>query len=146
MIDLSPRPDAQGQSAPTMQLADAQDIIKQAVGFKTGRDEIKVTDVKLTSPAPMKDLEADWAQSQRWQNYMSLARQASLGVGALVALVLGGLFLRRLRPLAGPAAEKAEQPPSVQQFVLMAQRDPQAVARVLEAWLDEPEQTQRVAA
>src|SRR5262249_16792812 len=50
MIDLSPmETPAINSGTPPMTLADATEIIKKAVGFKQGRDEIKVTEAKLAS-------------------------------------------------------------------------------------------------
>src|SRR5207249_1896142 len=46
LVDLSPR-EKDGKTAPPIDLAEVQEIIKQAVGFKKGRDEIKVSNVRL---------------------------------------------------------------------------------------------------
>ncbi len=70
------------ETAQDLKLIDIQEIIKQAVGYKEGRDEIKATEVKLTGPASSTDLEAEWVQSQRWQNYQTLARNGSVGIAA----------------------------------------------------------------
>lgn len=150
VVDLSAGGDAQAAAAPKLTKKDVEEIIKQAVGFKRGRDEIQVTDSKLVSGSTATDVDAEWLQMQRWQNYMAIARNASLGVAALVALVLGLLFLRRLRP-AAPAAEPeregaAEQPVLRNTLALMAQRDPDAMARILTTWLEESRQPPRAAA
>src|SRR5207244_4702697 len=118
---------------------DAEEIIKQAVGFKAGRDEIKVSDVKLASAA-RGGADADIAELQRWQNYVNLARNASLGIAAAIALVLGFLYLKRLRPLPiSPPPEPDTRVRRMQTFRAAAQQDPEAVARVLANWLNEGE-------
>jgi hypothetical protein len=115
-----------------------------------GRDEIKVTDVKLIGAGALTTPDTEVVQFQRWQTYISLIRQASLGVAALVALVLGYVLLRRLRP-ALPAAPVsppvlAERTQRVETFGTLAQRDPERVARLLSAWLEESEPPARRAA
>ena len=87
-----------GREGAGLTLAEAEEIIKQAVGFKKGRDEIKVNDVKLASGATLESVEAEYQQAQRMRWYLSLARNVSLGVTALVALLMGLLYYRRLRP------------------------------------------------
>ncbi|MGH7226603.1 MAG: flagellar basal-body MS-ring/collar protein FliF, partial [Gemmataceae bacterium] len=53
LLDLS-RPE--GATGAGLTLAEAEEIIKQAVGFKKGRDEIKVNDVKLASGAALENV------------------------------------------------------------------------------------------
>jgi flagellar M-ring protein FliF len=140
MVDLAgPAVADSGRAPPTITVKDAEEIIKQAVGFKKDRDEIKVTDVRLASAA-QSGADAEIAELQRWQNYVNLARNASLGVAALIALLLGLLYLRRLRPapVAPPPPEPSERMRRIQSFRAVAQQDPEAVARLLANWLSEP--------
>ena len=149
MIDLSKEDKAaSGQPARTITLAEAQDIIKEAVGYKQGRDEIKVTDVKLAAPDSQNSMDAEYVQMQRWQTYMGLARQASLGVAALVVLVLGFLVLRRFRPAAPPAnvASSPEETRVMEQLSAVAEKDPEVLARLLTTWLEKPEASRKAAA
>src|SRR5262249_51379431 len=83
MLDLSPG----GGGGPPLSLAEAQDIIKQAVGFKGGRDEIKVTNVKLAN-AVTTEPDEEAAALLRFQAYVVMARNISLGLSALLAAVL----------------------------------------------------------
>jgi len=146
MVEL-PKPDKDA-AGPTMSLAEAQDIIKQAVGFKKDRDEIKVTGVKLAPADSPAEGDGGYMELQRWQSYASLARQASLGVTALVVLVLGWLVLRRFRPVqaAETAAEQQPQFRMREQLSAVAQKDPEVLARLLTTWLEESGPTTRAAA
>jgi flagellar M-ring protein FliF len=142
MIDLSGPADS-GQGTPVMTLKEAEEIIKRAVGFKTGRDDIQVADVKLASASQLTEAQAEYEQAQRWQYYINLVRNSSLGVAALVALVLGILLLRRLRPEpaltpAAAAPAPSERTRRIEELAREAQLDPERVARVLEAWLGTP--------
>jgi flagellar M-ring protein FliF len=135
------------ETAQDLKLIDIQDIIKQAVGYKEGRDEIKATEVKLTGPVGATDLEAEWVQSQRWQNYFTLARNASVGIAAFVAFGIGWLVLRRLAPLKQPADRKASASnQTLERMATVAQQDPDAIARVLSIWLGEGEKAAKLAA
>jgi flagellar M-ring protein FliF len=140
MIDLSSGTES-GQGTPVITVKDAEEIIKRAVGFKTGRDDIQVADVRLASAAQETEAQAEYDQAQRWQYYVNLVRNGSLGVAALVALVLGFLLLRSLRPARAPAALPPVPPERTQRLENLArevQQDPDRLARLLEAWLGPP--------
>jgi flagellar M-ring protein FliF len=151
MVDLSAVADSQAKdkSATPMTLADVQEIIKQAVGFKNNRDEIQVKNVKLNGPASSNVPEDDWHSVQQWQNIVNLVRNASLGVAALAALLLGWMFLRHFKAEPTPAKTESGEPPEqnlvLNRLSIRAQEDPQAMAQVLENWL-ESERTQSKAA
>jgi flagellar M-ring protein FliF len=148
IVDLS-----KGEGAapgPTLTVTEAQDIIKQAIGFKQTRDEIKVSDVKLAGAAALTNLDTELVQLQRWQTYVNLVRNASLGVAALVVLVLGWLSLRRLRPTTrlapAPETTSPKQAGELDPISAAAQRDPEVVARLLATWLEKQEPSRRAAA
>ena len=131
LLDLS-RPEVATGAALTV--AEAEEIVKQAVGFKKGRDEIKVSNVKLAgSTAPDEPGAAD---IDRWSWYLALARNASLGIFALVVLILGLLHYRRLRVARRAEPETASQEPA-DRLAELARQDPDGLVRVLTAWLDE---------
>jgi flagellar M-ring protein FliF len=149
MIDLSADGAKGGGGAANFSLAEAQDIIKQAVGFKANRDEIKVSNVKL-APAvvpPVGDGETD--QVQTWQNTISLVRNGSLGLAALVTLLLGWMVVRRLRLIVSTAASPARgnkegvQTPLI---VTALEQNPEVVAKVLANWLEQSDRQRRAAA
>jgi flagellar M-ring protein FliF len=136
LIDLSGA--AEGGAGKALTLPEAEEIVKQAVGFKKGRDEIKVSDVKLASMAPPETPPTVSLDTDGWARYMALARNASLGVTALVGLTLAVLYYRRRRPVT-----KAEEPPAEQEdpgarLGRLAAENPDVLARVLAAWIDGP--------
>jgi flagellar M-ring protein FliF len=135
LVDLS-RPE--GDTGPGLTAAQAEEVIKQAVGFKAGRDVIKVNDVKMAPAAAglVDGAEREYLDGQKWRWYMALARSASLGLLALVVGVFGLLFYRRLRPVKAPPPPPPPQGPD--RLARLVLDDPDGVARVLAAWLDEP--------
>lgn len=132
LLDLS-RPE--GATGAGLTVKEAEEIIKQAVGFKKGRDEIKVNDVKLASGVSLESVEAEYQEAQRMRWYLALARNVSLGVTAVVGLLMGLLFLRRLRARQ-TASPPAEQPAS-DRLSEMAKQDADRLAKALARWLDE---------
>lgn len=136
LLDLS-RPE--GAEGAGLSLAQAEDIIKQAVGFKKGRDEIKVNDVKLASGATLESVEAEYQQAQRMRWYLSLARNVSLGVTALVGLLIGLLYYRRLRPKGQDPSPATQGTTEEDALAELLREDPQRLAKVLSRWLDEAE-------
>jgi flagellar M-ring protein FliF len=150
MVDLSAADaDQSGQAAPAMTLKEAEEIVKRAVGFKPDRDEIKVSDVKLAGTATDSALDTEWLAAQRWQSYEKIARHSSLGIAALVALVLGRMVLKRLNAPSQAAAAVADRPDRsrvLDQLATEAQQNPEAIARLLAAWLEESDERRKAAA
>jgi flagellar M-ring protein FliF len=136
LLDLSK---SEGTAGAGLSVADAEEIIKQAVGFKKGRDEIKVSDLKLASGSTLENVEAEYQAAQRMRWYLSLARNVSLSVTALVALMMGWLYIRRTRPKDHAPPPAAESPSQDEVLEELLREDPQRLAKVLERWLDEAE-------
>jgi len=132
-----------------MTLEEVEEIIKQAVGFKKGRDEIKVSEVRM-APSPLDRMESGWLESQRWESYVGIARNTSLGVASLVALLLGRMILKRFRPETPPAPPdtqlQKEEVSAIELLTHRAKQNPEAVAELLKQWLDETEENRRRAA
>ena len=137
VVDLSPPEGGTGTApATSVTQADVERIVKQAVGFDLRRnDEVEVLVSKIATlpvipavvPSPI-----DW---ERW------VRTGSLGVGALVALLISWLALRRRQttPATAPTESSAPLPVAmahrVHQISEQALRNPRAAAAVLQAWL-----------
>jgi flagellar M-ring protein FliF len=168
MVDLSPPPPpaatASGSAAtppaPTVKVADVELIIRSALGLKE-TDSIKVVDTPFShataADAPSADEEAT---TDKRAFYLDIARNASLGVlvlGALVALkiVTGGSKKRsNLMPVAGlPAGAAgaalagggtlalppgAESDPALLRSRITAalQENPEEVKRLFLAWVE----------
>jgi flagellar M-ring protein FliF len=136
LLDLS-RPE--GAAGTGLTLAEAEEIIKQAVGFKKGRDEIKVNDVKLASGAALESVEAEYQQAQRMRWYLALARNVSLGVAALVALLMGLLYYRRLRPKPEAENRQSESRGPSDRLAEIVKDNPELFAKALARWIETAE-------
>jgi flagellar M-ring protein FliF len=99
IADLRP----QGEGQPVISAADAEEIVKRAIGFRSGRDEVKLTNAPLpVSAAPEPD-EA-LARLQRIQAYVGLARNVCLALACVLLVgIFGLLALRRRKPVEVPA-------------------------------------------
>lgn len=140
MIDLSSVGEA-ANGRPALTKDEVQDIIKQAVGFRMGRDEIKVSDVALTGSIPLKDVEDDAAQIQKIALYVNIARNGAMDVGFLTAMATMWLLLRRRpAPIAatGGIVSAYTQKRELDRFVDLAERDPERLASLLESLIGEP--------
>jgi flagellar M-ring protein FliF len=129
-----------GQSAPPIQQAQVEKIIKQAVGFDSARqDEIEV----LVAPlAGNMDLQAPPVAAPGWEQYESLLRNVSLGLASLVALGLGLMVIRRMKPIVVETESKdvlpAESILKLAEIAQQARENPEAVATVIRSWLNLP--------
>jgi flagellar M-ring protein FliF len=135
LVDLT----AQGaEGGPTLTPDDAQRIIERAVGFRTGRDEVKLSNVRLPGMFGTAEPDAELVKLQRFQTYVSLARNVCLALAVVLAASVIPLFLmRRRRPVPPPPAP--EPPPvspeerrraDIDRIAGMAREDPEKVADV----------------
>jgi flagellar M-ring protein FliF len=141
LVDLSGGSSADGQARPTLSVADVTDLIKQAVGFKADRDEIKVSDVRLTGPDTKTETDETGDRWQQWRLIADIVRQGSLGGAIIIASVMAWLTLRQFRPppvVPTPSPTPKPAPnPSWERVSTLARQDPEAVARVLATWLEQ---------
>ncbi len=120
---------------------EVEELIKNAVGFDESRgDRITVAVTNVAASDPIAELLAPPAAID---TYGPWVRNGSLGIAALVALVLGLLTLKRIRPItvAEPAAstitpQRARQ---ISDLVAVARQHPELVSSVMSAWVKDPE-------
>jgi flagellar M-ring protein FliF len=157
-VDLSP-PDANavganGQQAQIMQVADVEQIIRMALGLKES-DELKVVNAKFhRTTVPLAE-----EKESNWPRYLAIARQLSLGIMAVCALVVLRIFrrahgqaqaqARSQAPQLGaaaaperlpPAGEVSAEPVALRRQIVHALRsNPEQVKEMFHSWLEETE-------
>jgi flagellar M-ring protein FliF len=142
VVDLTPQEEGQV----LISAAEAEEIIKRAVGFRTGRDEVKLSNVRLAGPVGQPEPDETLVQIQRVQAYVGLARNVSLALGVfLVFAIIGLLALRRRRPAAPPAPVPGAPPTpeerrqaELNRLIEMARADPERVAAIFRSLLGAP--------
>ena len=144
-VDLSQQ-DGETEISDALDQAKVEAIIKQAVGFDASRgDTIEVT---VSSLLGMADAVPSAPEPSIWEQIHEPLEMVSLGLAALVACVFGLLVLRRLKPVviekSTPSALDTQLAHRVSHLSRVAQDDPDAVAKVLSAWLDDvPAETEQ---
>jgi len=153
-VDLSPADANEAQSGGTpatiMDLADVEEIIRNALGLRQ-TDALKVVNVKFHRPA---ELLLDEEPSS-WPRYLAIARHASLGIMAICALLVLQIFRKAAKKSLGTVP--AEQLPGVEkpfgllpaeageseslvlrkQIANALQRNPEHVKQLFASWLEE---------
>lgn len=119
-------------------------IIRNAVGFDESRgDQIEVVAASLVA-AP--DLASPVGFLPVMSDYLPLIRGVSLGLASLVALGLGLLMLRRIRPVViGSANQNTLSPEILERLNSLSnqiQDNPEAVTTVLASWLSAHEESE----
>ncbi len=144
LVDL---PKADPNATPPIEAVDPQTVeklIKQAVGFVEDRDGITVMPSTMTGLGT--DITTMVETLDRWEFYNNLVRNASLGLAAVVALVLGLLLIRKLQPL-GLTQRMAEKPvadrsTAIAELTAQVQQNPEVVSKIVAAWLNSSMQAQ----
>jgi flagellar biosynthesis/type III secretory pathway M-ring protein FliF/YscJ len=119
-----------------LSLADIGETIKKAVGFKSERDEIQITQVKMPA-ATNEDFEKEWAAHQQWQTTLAIIRHGSIAMIALCAAPFLWVLLRR-RP-AVPPTESQPQTTKLRRISDELERNPEALANILSRWIERSE-------
>jgi flagellar M-ring protein FliF len=153
MVDLTPpKPvavdNADGTTTPAapavvdpLTLTDIEELIKAAVGFDVDRyDEIKVVQTTLAAELPLELL--DEPQDQPFAAYEQIARNASLGIAALLAALIGFFLLRKIRPMTIVKESELKISPErarrLSEMATLAKQHPEAMASIVAAWINEP--------
>ncbi len=154
LVDLPDQADQGGAGSASsgtstgITIKDVEEVVKNAVGFDESRDSITVTATNLASARMQEQLARELEAAQAWQWYMSLVRYGALALACLAALVAAWAIGRRVPGGSKPAEENVaggttEEPEGGAEQVTVAdlservRRDPEAVARVIEQWLQE---------
>lgn len=139
LVDLS----SPGEGGKVISAEDAQAIIQQAVGFKTGRDEVKLSNVHLGGEIGPPEPDAELVRLQRIQTYVSLARNVCLALAVVLALAFVPLLLLRRRRPAPTPAEGATTPEErrragINRLAGLARDEPERVAEVFRLLVGAP--------
>jgi flagellar biosynthesis/type III secretory pathway M-ring protein FliF/YscJ len=153
-VDLSVRdPNAAaagGSPALIMQVAEVEEIIRMALGLKE-TDSLKVVHAQFHQPAqPVIEEEAS-----TWPRYLALARQLSLGIMAVCALIVFRIFSKARGKAAAfqagqlpeggdmgalPGSSPAAEPVLLRRQITHALRNnPEQVRQMFLSWIEEKE-------
>ena len=126
---------------PPISIEDVESIVQKAVGYDPKRlDEIEVVSVpKLVSDNI--DLTQLIQPPSAIETWMPLIRNISLGVAALVALFLGLLTLKRIKPIEinnaepvqGMSPQRARQ---LSELAVLARKNPELLSSIMSAWMN----------
>jgi len=154
LVDLSAA-DANGtqakeQGAMIMQLSDVEGIIKNALGLKE-TDSLKVVHARFHRP--LESLVEE--EPSKWPRYIAIARQASLGIMAICALLVLRIFGGARKKLAStipagqlpgaegglgllPAGLDSSEPLMLRkQIAGVLQNNPEQARQLFSSWLEE---------
>ena len=144
---VDPDPSGPGTTADSSNATQemVESIVKQAVGFDSTRnDEIYVAVSEFNVSNAL--LVEQPTGVSAWRNYEGLIRDASLGVASLVALVVGFVMLRKLRPITVPQSGDGSLTPETAERLstlsTQAHENPEAIASAISAWLDDSNDSQ----
>jgi flagellar M-ring protein FliF len=144
--------DANGKPASIVQVTEVEQILRMALGLKE-TDSLKVVNAKFRRSS----LPSVEEESSNWPRYLALARQVSLGIMAICALIVLRVFRRAHRQVAleasapqlaegaGPTrvlppGEPGEEPILLRRQITHALRaNPNQVKEMFLSWIDEKE-------
>ncbi len=134
-------PNAAAANVPLISIDAVKSIVQKAVGFDAKRlDEIEVVSVPRLAKDTL-DLTQLIAPPSAIESWMPLIRNISLGVAALVALFLGLLTLKRIKPIEisngetvqGMSPQRARQ---LSELAILARKNPELMSSIMSAWMN----------
>ncbi len=154
-VDLSPADvneagTGTGVQTATIMVSDVEEIIKNALGLRE-TDLLKVVDTKFHRPAELLIDE----EPSNWPRYIAIARQVSLGIMAICALLVLRIFSGARKKMAStatagelaeageaagllPAGAEGPGPLAVRKQITSAlQSNPEQVKQLFSSWLEE---------
>lgn len=137
MVDVTPdHGDPNTPATPLLTQQQVEDQIKAAVGFDPARgDQIHVSLGEIADQ-PVLQLGDVMPESEKWDLVLQLARHASLGLAAVVALLIATMTLKKLQPIRIPAARDDQRRNELlNELSARVDQNPEAVSRILAAWL-----------
>ena len=134
LMPVSDDPDADPEELLGITAKEATELVKQAVGFKEGRDQIQVSLGKPHAVESNAAEEAVVATAQKWQNYANVLKASALAIAALTGLV-GVFLLFRSKPASNVQAAKSNESDPASEKV-----DIGAVVSTLKSWLGDSNQ------
>lgn len=129
------------ENQPRVTLEQVEEIVKSAVGFdETRSDQIEVLSVaQLVGETSLLELVETPPVIESW---MPLIRAVSLGIAALVALVLGLLTLKRIKPIQVPGNDGSSVSPQrarqLSELATLARKNPELMSSILASWINDP--------
>ena len=141
MVDLTPPEDDPNSPIASLDQGKIESVIKQAVGFdETRGDQIEVLYTSLAATGDPGITLIDTID--RWQFYTVIARHASLGVASLIALALGLLVLRKVRPITVEVETESGIDPEHSKLMAdlanHARDNADIVSQIVQAWMEAP--------
>ncbi len=136
----SPETNATESGSASVTKEDIERLIKEAVGFDEKRkDKIEL----VISPLSGKQQIAALLEPEEsvWISIGPILKNVALGVGALIALMIGLLTLNRIRPVSINVPSDANVSPQrarqISDMVSLARKHPDLLSNVMAAWLNE---------
>ncbi len=147
IVDIRPTAPAdpnatQTPALPLLQQQQIEDIIKSAVGFDSLRnDEVQV----ILAPLAPEIADAPIPTGFVWEQWQPLLQSVSLGLAASLAFLIGMMLIKRMKPIVitetvGPGIPLADAR-RLASISEQAKANPEIVANILSAWLNEQEQS-----
>ena len=144
---------AASAGAGMLAIADVEEIIKQAVGFREDRgggtgDELKVVDVRFARSTATAGMDEAYEKARKREYYVGLARNGSLGALGIAGLLVMKMLLGRGRaPMeavpalgAAPQVREQEERGLLRRQITRALRDnPDEVKKLFLTWVEESE-------
>ncbi len=138
LVNAKPLADENGQLPADVEKTYG-DLVKQAVGYEEGRDRFTIQFLEFQEPTLP---EPSALATLPWDQINNVLKNISLGLAALVALLIGMKIIKRIQPAPVPggatAAGDADRNQRITALSDLVKENPEVFARIIEAWSNQP--------
>lgn len=116
---------------PPVRIASINSLVSKAVGFLDETDEITIEYSKFVDFLP---LEEPVGFTIPWDRVNQILKSLSLGLAAIVALLVGFKALKKIQPDPVTTHEAVERSGQVNQLSELVQQNPEVFSKIIESW------------
>lgn len=121
----------ESQTIPPQIKTQVEALIAQAVGLREGKDQITVEFFEFVDPLPLTE---PVGAPMPWDKINNILKNISLGVAAVVALLIAMKVLKKIQPDPAPATEIADRASQVDQLSELVKQNPEVFSRIIASW------------
>ncbi len=121
----------EAQAIPPQMKDQVEALIRQAVGLREGRDQITVEFFEFVDPLPLAD---PVAAPLPWEQINSVLKNLSLGIAAIVALVIAMKVLKKIQPDPVTGQEIVSKSDQADQLGELVRQNPEVFSKIIASW------------
>ena len=121
----------ESQTIPADMKTQVESLVRQAVGIRDERDQITVEFFEFVDPLPLAE---PVGAPMPWDQINSVLKNISLGIAAIVALLIAMKVLKKIQPDPATGQEVVARSQQVDQLSELVRENPEVFSKIIASW------------